>query len=70
VLVPGAIAFDTRVKAELVSDMERILKSPGHAIAVVPMRTLLAQGGVLDQLRAKGYQVKTPGDEEEVTSGP
>lgn len=62
-LVPGAQAFDTRVKADEVADIERALQRPGHAIAVVPLRPLLAQGGVLDQLRAKGFAVKTPGEE-------
>ena len=61
--VPGAQAFDARVKADEVADIERALKAPGHAIAVVPLRPLLAQGGVLDQLRAKGLAVTTPGDE-------
>jgi len=30
----------------------------------VPLRPLLSQGGVLDQLRAKGFKVTTPGDED------
>ena len=38
--------------------------APGHAIAVVPLRTLLSQGGVLDRLRAQGYEIGTPGDVE------
>ncbi|MFL5298226.1 MAG: TraB/GumN family protein [Phenylobacterium sp.] len=63
-LVPGAQAFDARTKADEVADIERALSRPGHAIAVVPLRPLLAQGGVLDQLRAKGFTVKTPGEEE------
>ena len=62
-LVPGAQAFDARVKADLVAAIERALRTPGHAIAVVPLRTLLAQGGVLDQLRSKGLTVTTPGEE-------
>jgi uncharacterized protein YbaP (TraB family) len=62
-LVPGAQAFDTRTKADEVADIERALARPGHAIAVVPLRPLLAQGGVLDQLRARGFTVKTPGEE-------
>ncbi|WP_372782360.1 TraB/GumN family protein [Phenylobacterium sp.] len=61
--VPGAQTFDAQVKADLVADIERALKTPGHAVAVVPLRPLLAQGGVLDQLRSKGYVVKTPGEE-------
>jgi uncharacterized protein YbaP (TraB family) len=63
-LVPGAGTFDARMKADLVTDLEKALKSPGHAIAVVPLRTLLAQGGVLDQLRAKGFKVTTPGEDD------
>lgn len=61
-LVPGAQVFDARTKADQVAAIEKALKTPGHAIAVVHLRPLLAQGGVLDQLRAKGYQVKTPAD--------
>lgn len=62
-VTPGALAFDNRVKADLVADIQTALKTPGHAIAVAPLRTLLAQGGVLDRLRAAGYTVKTPGEE-------
>jgi uncharacterized protein YbaP (TraB family) len=64
-VVPGAQTFDAKVKADQVAAIEQALKRPGHAIAVVPLRPLLAQGGVLDQLRAKGYTVATPGDEAE-----
>jgi uncharacterized protein YbaP (TraB family) len=38
------------------------LKKPGKAVAVIELRSLLAQDGVLDQLRAKGFKVTTPGD--------
>jgi hypothetical protein len=62
-VTPGALAFDAKVKGDLITDIETALKTPGHAIAVAPLRTLLAQGGVLDRLRAKGYTVKTPGEE-------
>ena len=63
-LVPGAGVFDTRMKADVVADLETALKRPGHAIAVVPLRPLLSQGGVLDQLRSKGFKVTTPGEEQ------
>ncbi len=63
-LVPGAQAFDARTKADQVAQIELVLKKSGHAIAVVPLRPLLAQGGVLDQLRAKGFTVTTPGEEQ------
>jgi hypothetical protein len=60
---PGALAFDARTKADEVEAIEDALKTPGHAIAVVQLRPLLAQGGVLDRLRGAGYVVKTPGEE-------
>ena len=60
---PGALAFDTRTKLDQVAQIEGALRVPGHAIAVVQLRPLLAQGGVLDRLRAAGYVVKTPGEE-------
>lgn len=62
--VPGAQAFDTQLKGDQVAAIEKALKVPGHAIAVIPLRPLLAQGGVLDQLRAKGFTVNTPAAEE------
>jgi hypothetical protein len=63
-LVPGAQTFDAQTKADMVADIEAALKRPGHAIAVAPLRPLLAQGGVLDQLRGKGFTVTTPGEAE------
>jgi uncharacterized protein YbaP (TraB family) len=62
-LVPGAAAFDARAKADEVAEIEQALKVPGHAIAVVQLRPLLSQGGVLDRLRTAGFTVKTPGEE-------
>lgn len=62
-LVPGAAAFDAQVKADEAQAIEAALKQPGHAIAVIQLRPLLAQGGVLDRLRAAGYQIKTPDED-------
>lgn len=67
-MVPGAQAFDAKTKTDQVTAIEKALQKPGHAIAVVHLRPLLAQGGVLDQLRAKGYEVKTPGELTDSTS--
>jgi hypothetical protein len=36
------------------------LASPGHSVAVVNLRTLLAEGGVLQRLQARGYAVAKP----------
>ena len=60
---PGALALDRRFEADQAAAIAKALQTPGHAIAVVPLRPLLAQGGVLDQLRSQGFEVKTPGEE-------
>jgi hypothetical protein len=36
------------------------LEQTGVAVAVVPLRQLLAENGVLEQLRAKGYSIRAP----------
>ena len=36
------------------------LAVPGHSVAVVNLRTLLAEGGVLQRLQARGYAVARP----------
>jgi uncharacterized protein YbaP (TraB family) len=59
----GAGALDAKLKADQAAAIAHALKTPGHAIAVVQLRPLLSQGGVLDRLRAQGFEVKTPGDE-------
>ncbi len=62
-VAPGAAAFDARVKAELAAQIQAALQTPGHAIAVVQLRPLLSQGGVLDRLQKAGVMVKPPGAE-------
>jgi len=36
------------------------LEQPGQAVAVMPLRQLLAEDGVLEQLRARGYEISAP----------
>lgn len=62
-VAPGASAFDARVKADLAVQIMEALKRPGHAIAVVQLRPLLSQGGVLDRLQRAGVRVRSPGAE-------
>jgi uncharacterized protein YbaP (TraB family) len=38
------------------------LKTPGKAVAVIELRSLLAEDGVLERLKAKGFTVTTPGE--------
>lgn len=58
-----SIARDLREgRDDAVRAIGSALKTPGKAVAVIELRSLLAQDGVLDQLRAKGFTVTTPGD--------
>ncbi len=41
-------------------NIERYLRSAGTTIAVVNLDLLLERGGLLDQLRAKGYEIDAP----------
>ena len=59
---PGAQAFDARFKADMAGDIRKALSGPGVRIAVVPLRPLLSEGGVLDRLRREGFTVETPDD--------
>jgi len=62
-MTDGGRAYDERMKADEAAAILKALQTPGHAIVLVPLRPLLAQGGVLDRLRAQGLTVKTPGEE-------
>lgn len=61
--VAGGRTYDERTKADTAAAIAGALKQPGHAIVLVQLRPLLAQGGVLDRLRSQGLTVKTPGEE-------
>ena len=60
--LPGMTDMEQRATADEISALAEALKTPGHAVALFSMRGLVAQGGVLDQLRAKGFTVRTPAD--------
>jgi uncharacterized protein YbaP (TraB family) len=62
-MTSGGRAYDERMKADMAAAIAGALRQPGHAIALVPLRPLLAQSGVLDRLRGQGFTVKTPGEE-------
>jgi uncharacterized protein YbaP (TraB family) len=61
--ITGGRTYDERMKADEAAAIVSALRSPGHAVVLVPLRPLLAHGGVLDRLRAQGHTVKTPGEE-------
>src|SRR5258707_3570360 len=58
----GKGAFDVigRIRQTWLDNIEKYLRSPGTTIAVVNLDMLLEHGGVLDRLRAKGYEIDAP----------
>jgi uncharacterized protein YbaP (TraB family) len=58
----GKGAFDVigRVRQTWLGNIERYLRFPGTTIAVVNLDLMLERGGLLDQLRAKGYEIDAP----------
>ncbi len=58
----GAAAGDLvgRVRRAWLESMERYLQAGGTTLAVVNMDLLLGRGGLLDALRAQGYEVEAP----------
>jgi len=58
----GKGAFDVigRIRQTWLDSIERNLRSPGTTIAVINLDLLLERGGLLDQLRAKGYAIDAP----------
>lgn len=54
-IAAGAMTTTTEAVAEA-------LAVPGHSVAVVNLRTLLAEGGVLQRLQERGYVVGRPGE--------
>lgn len=61
-LLPGVAEMSQRLANAEVEALANLLKTPGHAVAIYPIRSLVAKGGVLDQLRARGITVKTPAE--------
>jgi hypothetical protein len=59
--IPAGADIVRRVMSDETRAIERALQTPGRVIAVVNLRTLMAQGGVLAQLRADGYAIKEDG---------
>lgn len=56
----GALDVIGRIRQTWLENIERYLRSAGTTIAVVNLDMLLERGGLLDQLRAKGYEIDAP----------
>jgi hypothetical protein len=59
--LPNGADLVRRTEADQANAIAASLRAGGNAVAVVELRPLLAQGGVLDRLRAAGFRVTTPG---------
>ena len=49
--------------ADETAAIARDLQTPGVSVAAIPLRSLVAQDGVLSRLQAAGYEVRTPGSD-------
>jgi hypothetical protein len=56
----GASDVIGRIRQTWLDTIEKHLRSDGTTIAVINLDLLLERGGLLDQLRAKGYEVDSP----------
>jgi hypothetical protein len=60
-VIPGAASEIRSLHRQQAEAIARALDRPGRAVAALTLRSLLAEGGTLDQLRAQGFDVQTPG---------
>jgi uncharacterized protein YbaP (TraB family) len=56
----GAVDVIGRIRQTWLENIDKYLRSPGTTIAVVNLDLLLERGGLLEQLRAKGYEIDAP----------
>jgi hypothetical protein len=59
--LPDGADLAGKAMTDTTATIAAALAAPGYSVAVVNLRTLLAQGGVLQRLRARGYTVAVPG---------
>ena len=60
--LPGMADLERRGTQAEIDALAAVMNTPGHAVALFPIRGLVAQGGVLDQMRARGFTVSTPAE--------
>jgi uncharacterized protein YbaP (TraB family) len=56
----GALDVIGRIRQTWLENIENHLRSAGTTIAIVNLDLLLERGGLLDRLRAKGYEIDAP----------
>ena len=57
---PEGDALVSQTMSDATDAIAAALAKPGHSVAIVNLRTLLARGGVLQQLQARGFMVANP----------
>ncbi|KQY27564.1 polysaccharide biosynthesis protein GumN [Caulobacter sp. Root487D2Y] len=60
--LPGMADLERKGTHDEVEALSAAMNTPGHAVAVFGIRSLVARGGVLDQMRSRGFEVSTPGE--------
>ncbi|SFK75535.1 TraB/GumN family protein [Caulobacter sp. UNC279MFTsu5.1] len=60
--LPGMADLERKGTRDEVEALSAAMNTPGHAVAVYGIRGLVARDGVLDQMRARGFEVSTPGE--------
>jgi hypothetical protein len=58
--LPGMADLERQGTSDEVEALSAAMRTPGHAVAVYGIRSLVARGGVLDQMRARGFVVTAP----------
>lgn len=58
--LPGMADQLNKANADQAAAIAWALKTPGHSVALMGLRSLLSQNGVLDRLRQQGFAVSTP----------
>ncbi len=58
--LPGMADLERQGTQDEVEALAAAMRTPGHAVAVYGIRSLVAKGGVLDQMRARGFVVTAP----------
>ena len=61
-ILAGGADLWRRMARNQAADIAQALNTPGHAVAVVGLRRLLAEDGVIAQLQARGLTVAGPGE--------
>ena len=63
-LLGGGADLWRRLTEDRATAIAKALDTPGHSVAIVSLRNLLADNGVIEALEAKGLHVAGPGEPE------